>query len=87
MLSNSELFDTFSPYIRSVNKCKEILRELNGTWDLISAIAEISCPKEAASILPAMDTTKKGFNDLEFELSGSEVLIATAPCKVQILTI
>ncbi len=73
MLSNSELFDTFSPYIRSVNKCKEILRELNGTWDLISAIAEISCPKEAASILPAMDTTKKGFNDLEFELTNQLV--------------
>ncbi len=73
MLSDAELFDTFSPYIRSVNKCKEILRELNGTWDLISAIAEISCPKEAASILPAMDTTKKGFNNLESELTNQLV--------------
>jgi chemotaxis signal transduction protein len=73
MLSDAELFDTFSPYIRSVTKCKEILRELNGTWDLISAIAEISCPKEAASILPAMDTTKKGFNDLESELTNQLV--------------
>jgi hypothetical protein len=69
-LSETECFDTFSPYIRSVAQCKEILRDLNGTWGLISAIAEISCPKEAASILPAMDATKKGFGDLESTLTS-----------------
>jgi chemotaxis signal transduction protein len=69
MLSEVERFETFSPYIRSVAQCKEILRELNGTWGLISAIAEISCPKEAASILPAMEATKQGFGDLEKKLT------------------
>jgi hypothetical protein len=69
MLSESERFEIFSPYIRSVSQFKEILRDLNGTWGLISAIAEISCPKEAASILPAMEATKKGFGDLESKLT------------------
>lgn len=69
MLSEVERFETFSPYIRSVAQCKEILRELNGTWGLISSIAEISCPKEAASILPAMEATKQGFGDLEKKLT------------------
>ncbi|MDD2801434.1 MAG: chemotaxis protein CheW, partial [Methylococcales bacterium] len=73
MLSEADRFETFSPYIRSVAQCKEILRELNGTWGLISAIAEISCPKEAASILPAMEATKKGFGDLENTLTNQLV--------------
>jgi len=73
MLSEADRFETFSPYIRSVAQCKEILRELNGTWGLISAIAEISCPKEAASILPAMEATKKGFGDLESTLTNQLV--------------
>jgi chemotaxis signal transduction protein len=73
MLSEADRFETFSPYIRSVAQCKEILRELNGTWGLISAIAEISCPKEAASILPAMAATKKGFDDLESNLTNQLV--------------
>lgn len=69
MLSEAERFETFSPYIRSVAQCKEILRDLNGTWGLVSAIAEISCPTEAATILPAMEATKKGFADLESKLT------------------
>jgi len=69
MLSEAERFETFSPYIRSVSQCKEILRDLNGTWGLVSAIAEISCPTEAATILPAMEATKKGFADLESKLT------------------
>jgi hypothetical protein len=69
MLSEIDRFETFSPYIRSVAQCKEILRELNSTWGVISAIAEISCPKEAASILPAMEATKQGFEDLEKKLT------------------
>jgi chemotaxis signal transduction protein len=69
MLSEVDRFETFSPYIRSVAQCKEILRELNSTWGVISAIAEISCPKEAASILPAMEATKQGFEDLEKKLT------------------
>ena len=73
MLSEAERFETFSPYIRSVSQCKEILRDLNGTWGLISAIAEISCPKEAATILPAMEATKKGFADLESKLTSQLV--------------
>jgi chemotaxis signal transduction protein len=73
MLSDAERFETFSPYIRSVSQCKEILRDLNGTWGLISAIAEISCPKEAATILPAMEATKKGFGELESKLTGQLV--------------
>jgi len=73
MLSEAERFETFSPYIRSVSQCKEILRDLNGTWRLISAIAEISCPTEAATILPAMEATKKGFADLESKLTSQLV--------------
>ncbi len=73
MLSEAERFETFSPYIRSVAQCKEILRDLNGTWGLISAIAEISCPKEAATILPAMEATKVGFSDLEGKLTSQLV--------------
>ncbi|MDO9270960.1 MAG: chemotaxis protein CheW [Methylobacter sp.] len=73
MLSEAERFETFSPYIRSVTQCKEILRDLNGTWGLISAIAEISCPTEAATILPAMEATKKGFGDLESKLTSQLV--------------
>ena len=73
MLSETERFETFSPYIRSVAQCKEILRDLNGTWGLISAIAEISCPAEAATILPAMEATKKGFADLESKLTSQLV--------------
>ena len=73
MLSEAERFETFSPYIRSIAQCKEILRDLNGTWGLISSIAEISCPKEAASILPAMEATKNGFRDLESKLTGQLV--------------
>ncbi len=73
MLSESEHFEIFSPYIRSVSQCKEILRDLNGTWGLVSAIAEISCPKEAATILPAMEATKKGFADLESKLTSQLV--------------
>ena len=46
---------------------------MNGTWGLISAIAEISCPKEAATILPAMEATKKGFGDLETTLTSQLV--------------
>ena len=73
MLSEAERFETFSPYIRSVAQCKEILRDLNGTWGLVSAIAEISCPAEAATILPAMEATKKGFGDLESKLTSQLV--------------
>ncbi|MBL6987864.1 MAG: cache domain-containing protein, partial [Methylobacter sp.] len=73
MLSESERFETFSPYIRSVAQCKEILRDLNGTWGLVSAIAEISCPTEAATILPAMEATKKGFAGLESKLTNQLV--------------
>lgn len=73
MQSETERFETFSPYIRSVNQCKEILRDLNSTWRLISAIAEISCPAEAATILPAMEATKKGFTDLESKLTSQLV--------------
>ncbi len=73
MLSEAERFETFSPYIRSVSQCKEILRDLNGTWGLVSAIAEISCPTEAATILPAMEATKKGFADLESKLTSQLV--------------
>ncbi len=73
MLSEAERFETFSPYIRSVSQCKEILRDLNGTWGLVSAIAEISCPAEAATILPAMEATKKGFADLENKLTSQLV--------------
>jgi chemotaxis signal transduction protein len=73
MLSETERFETFSPYIRSVSQCKEILRDLNGTWGLISAIAEISCPAEAATILPAMEATKKGFAGLESKLTSQLV--------------
>lgn len=73
MLTEAERFETFSPYIRSVTQCKEILRDLNGTWGLISSIAEISCPKEAATILPAMEATKKGFADLEGKLNSQLV--------------
>ncbi|WP_262963907.1 chemotaxis protein CheW [Methylobacter psychrophilus] len=73
MQSENERFETFSPYIRSIAQCKEILRDLNGTWGLISSIAEISCPKEAASILPAMEATKNGFRDLESKLTGQLV--------------
>jgi chemotaxis signal transduction protein len=73
MLSETERFETFSPYIRSVSQCKEILRDLNGTWGLVSAIAEISCPAEAATILPAMEATKKGFADLESKLTSQLV--------------
>lgn len=73
MLSEAERFETFSPYIRSVAQCKEILRDLNGTWGLVSAIAEISCPTEAATILPAMEATKKGFADLESKLTSQLV--------------
>ncbi|MGZ5007630.1 MAG: chemotaxis protein CheW [Methylobacter sp.] len=73
MLSEAERFETFSPYIHSVTQCKEILRDLNGTWGLISAIAEISCPTEAATILPAMEATKKGFGDLESKLTSQLV--------------
>ncbi|MDP1770875.1 MAG: chemotaxis protein CheW [Methylobacter sp.] len=73
MLSETERFETFSPYIRSVAQCKEILRDLNGTWGLVSAIAEISCPAEAATILPAMEATKKGFADLESKLTSQLV--------------
>jgi chemotaxis signal transduction protein len=73
MLSETERFETFSPYIRSVAQCKEILRDLNGTWGLVSAIAEISCPTEAATILPAMEATKKGFGDLENKLTSQLV--------------
>jgi len=73
MLSETERFETFSPYIRSVSQCKEILRDLNATWGLVSAIAEISCPAEAATILPAMETTKKGFADLESKLTSQLV--------------
>ncbi|WP_239649933.1 hypothetical protein [Methylocucumis oryzae] len=69
MLSEAERFEIFSPYIRSVTQCREILGDLNWTWGLISAIAEISCPKEASSILPAMEATKKGFADLEHKLT------------------
>jgi len=73
MLSETERFETFSPYIRSVSQCKEILRDLNATWGLVSAIAEISCPAEAATILPAMEATKKGFADLESKLTSQLV--------------
>ena len=73
MLSESDRFETFSPYIHSVTQCKDILRDLNGTWSLISAIAEISCPKEAATILPAMEATKIGFGDLESKLTSQLV--------------
>lgn len=73
MLSEAERFETFSPYIRSVTQCKEILRDLNGTWGLISSIAEISCPKEAATILPAMEATKTGFGNLESKLTSQLV--------------
>ncbi len=73
MLSEADRFETFSPYIQSVSQCKDILRDLNGTWGLISAIAEISCPKEAATILPAMEATKVGFGDLESKLTSQLV--------------
>jgi chemotaxis signal transduction protein len=73
MLSEADRFETFSPYIQSVAQCKDILRDLNGTWGLISSIAEISCPKEAATILPAMEATKLGFSDLESKLTSQLV--------------
>jgi hypothetical protein len=69
MSRESEQFEIFSPHIKSVAQCKEILRDLNSTWGLVSAIAEISCPGEAATILPAMEATKQGFVDLENKLT------------------
>ncbi len=69
MSRESEQFEIFSPHIKSVAQCKEILRDLNSTWGLVSAIAEISCPSEAATILPAMEATKQGFVDLEHKLT------------------
>jgi chemotaxis signal transduction protein len=65
--------DTFIPYMRDVVRCEQSLSELNLMWRMIESSAKMSCPVEAAAILPTMAATRDGFKQLERELVQSLV--------------
>jgi len=74
-MSNAPSFpsDTFIPYMRDVVRCEQSLSELNMMWRMIESSAKMSCPVEAAAILPTMAATRDGFKQLERELVQSLV--------------
>ena len=65
--------DTFLPYMRDVTRCEHALQELNLIWRMIESSAKMNCPEEARAILPAMASTREGFNRLEQDLVTSLV--------------
>lgn len=65
--------DTFLPYMRDVTRCEHALQELNLIWRMIESSAKMNCPEEARAILPAMASTRQGFNRLEQDLVNSLV--------------
>jgi chemotaxis signal transduction protein len=65
--------DTYIPYMRDVVRCEQSLSELNMMWRMIESSAKMSCPVEAAAILPTMAATRDGFKQLERELVQSLV--------------
>lgn len=89
------LVDDLIPHMRRVLVAERDLRDLNLLWQMIEASSAISCPEEAASILPMLTRTRVRFSALQTRLVqqlGAESLAelhdelaSTAQCTIDIL--
>ncbi len=89
------LIEDLIPHMRRVQAAERDLRDLSLLWQMIEASAAISCPQEAASILPMLTQTRVRFASLQARLVqqlGAESLAelrdelaSTAQCSIDIL--
>lgn len=90
-----DLIAELLPYMRRVQSADRDLKDLGLLWSMIEAGSSISCPVDAASILPTLTETRQRFADLQAQLVrqlGFENLAelgdelgATAQCCIDIL--
>ncbi|MBK6717775.1 MAG: chemotaxis protein CheW [Burkholderiales bacterium] len=87
--------DDLSAHMRSVLAAERDLRDLGVVWQMIESSAAISCPDEAASILPTLIQTRERFQRLqsrliermagEYRAELEDDLTAKAQCAIDIL--
>ncbi len=87
--------DDLVPYMRRVQSAERDLRDLGVVWQMIESSAAISCPEEAATILPTLVSTRQRFDGLQTRLIEQMVhenhaalgdeLSARAQCAIDIL--
>jgi len=70
---NTQLVETFLPYMPDVARRQAALHELHQTWRLIEASARMNCPAEARMLLPAVVATRTGLVQLERALVANMV--------------
>ncbi|WP_123067978.1 chemotaxis protein CheW [Massilia aurea] len=70
---DTDLVESFLPYMQDVVKRQTALHELHQTWRLIEASAKMNCPLEARLLLPAVLATRTGLVQLERDLVANMV--------------
>ena len=70
---DTDLVESFLPYMQDVVKRQAALHELHQTWRLIEASAKMNCPLEARLLLPAVLATRTGLVQLERDLVANMV--------------
>lgn len=61
-------FDFVAPHMRSLQQLEHSLTRLDVRWEVIETTARIVCPREAASFLPTLMSTRSSFSELASEL-------------------
>lgn len=69
----TDLVETFLPYMQDVARRQAALHELHQTWRLIEASAKMNCPVEARLLLPAVLATRTDLVQLETDLVANMV--------------
>lgn len=64
----TSLTNQFIAYMPGVSKYQARLTSLGDAWDQIKRLAEVNCPEEAKTILPSMEATQRGFDELQEKL-------------------
>jgi len=72
-LQETDLVETFLPYMQDVTRRQAALHELHQTWRLIEASAKMNCPVEARLLLPAVLATRTDLVQLERDLVANMV--------------
>lgn len=72
-LQETDLVETFLPYMQDVARRQAALHELHQTWRLIEASAKMNCPVEARLLLPAVLATRTDLVQLERDLVANMV--------------
>ncbi|TXG01595.1 chemotaxis protein CheW [Massilia arenae] len=70
---DTDLVESFLPYMQDVVRRQTALHELHQTWRLIEASAKMNCPLEARLLLPAVLATRTGLVQLERDLVANMV--------------